>query len=68
MRIRTIGLATQRLCSIIMMSDACGYHCVFYSVYRCLGFDGHAIINIYSTNTLYNNLIVKEVKRHKVMV
>ena len=51
-----------------MMSDACGYHCVFYSVYRCLGFDLNAIINMYSANTMYNDSIVKEFVRDKVIM
>ena len=51
-----------------MISGACGYHCVFYSVYRCLGFDLNAIINMYSANTLYNDSIVKEFVRDKVIM
>ena len=49
-------------------SDACGYHCIFLSVYRCVGFDMNAIVNIYTNNLMYNDAIVKEFVREKMML
>ncbi len=49
-------------------SDACGYHCIFYSVYRCVGFDMNAIVNMYTNNLMYNDAIVKEFVREKMML
>ncbi len=42
------------------LSDACGYHTIFYSVYRCLGYDLDDILHMYTNNLLYNDSIVKE--------
>ena len=42
-----------------LLSDACGCHCILYSVYRCVGFDMNAIINRYTNNFMYNDSIVK---------
>jgi hypothetical protein len=43
-----------------IFSDACGYHCIFYALHRCVGFDMNAIINMYTNNDVYNDAIVKE--------
>ncbi len=51
-----------------MFSDACGYHCVFYSVYRCLGFNVNSIVNMYTNNLLYNDAIVKSFVRDRVLL
>ena len=50
------------------LSDACGYHCIFFSVYRCVGFDMNAIVNMYTNNPMYNDAIVKEFVQEKMMV
>ena len=42
------------------LSDACGYHCIFYSVYRCLGYNMTSILNMYTAKLTYNDEIVKE--------
>lgn len=51
-----------------VLSDACGYHCIFYSVYRCLGFDVNTIVNMYTDNLLYNDAIVKSFVRDYVVL
>jgi hypothetical protein len=47
-------------------SDACGYHCIFYAVHRCVGFDVNAIANMYTKNNVYNDVVVKEFVRNKM--
>ena len=49
-------------------SDACGYHCIFYSVYRCVGFDMNAIVNMYTNKLMHNDAIVKEFVGEKMML
>jgi hypothetical protein len=48
-------------------SHACGYHCIFYSVHRCIGYDMNAIVNMYTNNMMYNDFIVKEFVYEKMM-
>jgi hypothetical protein len=48
-------------------SDACGYHCIFFAFHRCLGFNMNAIVNMYTNNLMYNDAIVKEFIREKVV-
>ena len=48
-------------------SDACGYHCIFFSVYRCVGFDMNAIVSMYTNNRMYNDAIAKEFVGEKMM-
>jgi len=43
-----------------LMSDACGYHCIFFAVNRCVGYSMSSIINMYTPNLMYNDEIVKE--------
>lgn len=45
------------------LSDACGYHTIFYSVYRCLGYNLDDILHMYTNNLMYNDWIVKEFVR-----
>ena len=40
-------------------SDACGHHCIFLAVHRCIGFDMNSIVNMYITNKSFNDDIVK---------
>lgn len=42
-----------------ILSDACGYHCLFYAIHRCIGFDMNAIINMYTDNLIFNDELVK---------
>ena len=48
--------------------DACGYHCIFLSVYRCVGFDMNAIVNMYTNKLMCNDTIVKEFVREKMLM
>lgn len=46
------------------LSDACGYHVIFFSVYRCLGYSLDDILRMYTSSNLnYNDSIVKEFVR-----
>jgi hypothetical protein len=49
-------------------SDACGYHCIFYAVHRCVGFNVNAISSMYTNNCTFNDIIVKEFVRNKMNV
>ena len=42
-----------------LYSDACGYHYIFFSVHRCVGFDLNSIVNMYTDNLLANDAFVK---------
>ena len=44
-------------------SSACEYHCTFYAVYRCVGFDVGSIANMYTNDTVFNDAIVEEFVR-----
>ena len=44
-------------------SSACGYHCIFYAVHRCVGFDVGSIANMYTNDTVFNDAIVEEFVR-----
>jgi hypothetical protein len=48
-------------------SHACGFHCIFFAVHRCIGFNMNAIANMYTNNMMYNDDIVKEFVYEKVM-
>ena len=41
-------------------SSACGFHCIFYAVHRCVGFDVGSIANMYTNDTVFNDAIVEE--------
>jgi len=47
---------TKQLQSII--STFCGYYCCMYCIYRSRGFDLFKIINLFSTDTAFNDSIV----------
>ena len=49
-----------------MLSDACGYHCVFFAVHRCVGFNMNAVVGMYTKNLTYNDCIVKQFVRDHV--
>ena len=40
-------------------SDACGHHCIFFAVHRCIGFDMKSIVDMYTKNKSFNDDIVK---------
>ena len=42
-----------------LLSDACGYHCVFFAIHRCVGFDMNTIVNMYTYDLNFNDHIVK---------
>ena len=42
-----------------LFSDACGYHCLFFSVHRCVGFDLNSIVNMYIDKLFANDAFVK---------
>ena len=44
-------------------SSACGFHCMFYAVQRCVGFDVGSIANIYSNDAVFNDAIAEEFVR-----
>jgi hypothetical protein len=48
------------------LSDACGYHCVFFAVHRCVGFNINAVVNMYTHNLMYNDVLVKQFVREKI--
>lgn len=50
-----------------IFSHACGYHCVLYAVHRCIGYNMDDIVNLYSTDTLYNDAIAKTFVRDHVV-
>ena len=50
-----------------LLSDACGYDCIFYALHRCIGFSMNAIINMYTDNLLFNDEIAKELVSTKMM-
>ena len=39
-------------------SSACGFHCIFYAVHRCVGFDVGSIANMYTDDAVFNDTIV----------
>ena len=41
-------------------SSASGYHCKFYAVHRCVGFDVGSIANMYTNDIVLNDAIVEE--------
>ena len=41
-------------------SSACEFHCIFYAVHRCVGFDVSSIANMYTNDTVFNDAIVEE--------
>jgi len=43
-----------------LLSDACGYHCIFFAVNRCVGYNMNSIINMYTPNLMYNDEIVRD--------
>jgi hypothetical protein len=46
------------------LSDACGYHVIFYSLYRCLGYTLNDILQMYTSNNLMlSDQVVKEFVR-----
>lgn len=46
------------------LSDACGHHCLFYSVYRCIGYDADFIVNkMYTEDMRLNDQLVKDFVR-----
>ena len=49
-----------------LFSNACGYHCIFYGVHRCSGFDMNAIINMFTIDTAYNDAVVKQFVHNKL--
>ena len=49
-----------------LMSDTCGYHCIFFAINRCVGYSMSSIINMYTSNLMYNDEIVKEFVRDYV--
>ena len=51
-----------------LFSDACGYHCIFFAVYRCVGFDLNSIVNMYTDDLLVNDAFVKGFVLHNVLV
>ena len=61
---------TKWLCNTMpiqdVMSDACGYHCVFYAVHRCIGFELNTIINMYTKDVLFNDYIAEAFVRDYV--
>ena len=40
-------------------SDACGHHCIFFAVYRCIGFNMNSIVDMYTNDKSFNDDIVK---------
>ena len=34
-------------------SDACGHHCIFFAVHRCIGFDMKSIVNMYTKDKTF---------------
>lgn len=48
------------------LSDACGYHCVYYSVYRCAGFELDSIIDTYTDDLSVNDELVKSFVRKRL--
>lgn len=49
-----------------VLSDACGYHCVFFAVHRCVGFNMNAVVGMYTKNLTFNDVIVKRFVRENV--
>ena len=48
-------------------SSACGHHCIFFAVHRCIGFDMGAISNMHTDNTDFNDDIAREFVYEKVL-
>ena len=48
-----------------VFSDACGYHCVFFAVHRCAGYDMNAVVNMCSGDLDFNDAAVKAFVRLK---
>ena len=44
-------------------SSVCGYHCIFYAVHRCIGFNVGSIANMYTNDAVFNDAIVEEFVR-----
>ena len=42
-----------------LLSDASCYHCVFFAIHRCVGFEMNIIVNMYTNDLNFNNQIVK---------
>jgi len=49
-----------------ILSDACGYHCIFYAVHRCIGLKLNTIVNMYTNDMLFNDAIAKAFVRDYV--
>ncbi len=42
------------------LSNACGYHCVYFALHRCVGYDMNAVMNmLYSDDLWFNDDLVK---------
>jgi len=42
------------------LSTACGFHCVYFAVRRCLGLDMNSIVGMYTDNLYQNDEIVRK--------
>lgn len=40
--------------------DSCGHHCIFFSVYRCIGYSMNEIIAMYTDKLTLNDALVKK--------
>ncbi len=50
-----------------IFSHACGFHCVFYAVQRYIGYNLNDIINLYATDTMFNDAIARTFMRDYVV-
>ena len=41
-----------------IISSFCGYYCCLYCMYRCGGFDLNRVVNLFTTDTAFNDSIV----------
>jgi hypothetical protein len=41
-----------------IISSFCGYYCCLYCMYRCRGFDLNKVVNLFTTDTAFNDSIV----------
>ena len=48
-------------------SSACGFHCIFYAVHRCVGFSVGSIANMYTNDVVFNDVIVEEFVRNMIV-
>ena len=49
-----------------VLSNACGYHCIFFAIHRCVGFNMNAVVGMYTKNLTFNDVIVKQFVRENV--